>query len=58
MCSPWELKHLACHWVSFIYTIVDKVRRQDVQPVLHNAFVSQDPVRQKLLEVEKQVLIT
>jgi len=42
----------------FFYTIIYKGRRQDVQPFLHNAFVSQDPVAQKLLEVEKQVLIT
>jgi hypothetical protein len=40
------------------YTIIDNGRRQDVQPILHNAFVSQDPVGQILLEVEKQVLIT
>jgi hypothetical protein len=42
----------------FFYSIIEKGRRQDVLPILHNAFVSQDPVGQKLLEVEKQLLIT
>jgi hypothetical protein len=42
---------------SVFYTIFEKGRRQDLQPILHNAFFSQDPVGQKL-EVEKQVFIT
>jgi hypothetical protein len=53
-----EIKVLGISMGPFLYTIVEKVRRQAVQSVLRKVLSHRIQSGKKLLGVEKQVLIT